>query len=48
MKNFPLPGTKAVTGYTWLQTGITSFTGNPRLENRLDRAQSVARRDHSL
>jgi len=41
MKNFPLPGTKAVTGYTWLQTGITSFTGNPRVENRLDSSVSL-------
>lgn len=41
MKNFPLPGTKAVTGYTWLQTGITSFTGNLRVENRLDSSMSL-------
>src|SRR5580698_2758670 len=36
MKNFALPGTKIVTGYTWLQSGITSFTGNTRVQNRLD------------
>lgn len=41
MKNFPLPRTKAVIGYTWLQTGITSFTGNPRVENRLDSSVSL-------
>ncbi len=41
MKNFPLPGTKVVTGYTWLQTGITSYTGNPRIENRLDSSASL-------
>jgi hypothetical protein len=29
MKIFPLPATKRVTGYTWLQTGITSFTAMP-------------------
>ncbi len=34
MKNFPLPKTKVVTGYTWLQGGITSYTGNAQLENR--------------
>jgi hypothetical protein len=36
MKNFPLPATKRLTGYTMIQTGLTSFTGNPRLQNRLD------------
>lgn len=41
MKNFPLPKTKAVTGYTWLQTGVTSYTGNPRIENRLDSSASL-------
>jgi len=41
MKNFPLPATKVVTGYTWIQTGITSFTGNPRAENRLDSGVSL-------
>jgi hypothetical protein len=34
MKNFSIPKTKIVSGYTWLQGGITSYTGNPRLENR--------------
>src|SRR5579863_8554552 len=41
MKNFALPGTKTVTGYTWLQGGITSYTGNPRVENRFDSSVSV-------
>ena len=41
MKNFPLPATKVVTGYTWIQTGITSYTGNPRVENRLDGSLAV-------
>ncbi len=41
MRNFPLPATKRVTGYTWLQTGITSYTGNARLENRLDSSASL-------
>ena len=34
MKNFGLPRIKRVTGYTWLQGGITSFTGNAYVENR--------------
>jgi hypothetical protein len=41
MKNFSIPKTKVVTGYTWLQTGITTYTGNPKLENRLDSAVSL-------
>jgi hypothetical protein len=41
MKNFSIPKTKVVTGYTWLQTGTTSYTGNPRLENRLDSGASL-------
>jgi hypothetical protein len=41
MKNFPLPGTKRVTGYTWLQTGITSYTGNAFVLNRLDSSASL-------
>jgi hypothetical protein len=34
MKNFGLPKTKVVTGYTWIQVGLTSFTGNAHVENR--------------
>jgi hypothetical protein len=34
MKNFGLPKTKRVTGYTWIQGGITSLTGNPSVQNR--------------
>jgi hypothetical protein len=34
MKNFGLPKTKMVTGYTWVQVGLTSFTGNVHVENR--------------
>ena len=34
MKNFNLPKTKVVTGYTWIQAGLTSFTGNAHIENR--------------
>jgi len=41
MKNFSLPRTKTVTGYTWLQSGITSFTGGARVQNRLDSGVSL-------
>lgn len=34
MKNFAFHGTKRVTGYTWIQGGITSMTGNPIVQNR--------------
>jgi hypothetical protein len=34
MRNFALPKTKVITGYTWLQGGITSYTGHPRVYNR--------------
>jgi hypothetical protein len=41
MKNFGIPGTKRVTGYTWIQGGITSLTGNPTVENRLYDGESL-------
>jgi hypothetical protein len=41
MKNFSLPRTRAITGYTWLQSGITSYTGNTRIQNRLDSGVSI-------
>ena len=34
MKNFGLPKTKAVSGYTMVQAGLTSFTGYAHVENR--------------
>lgn len=34
MKNFGQPKTKRITGYTWVQGGLTSMTGNPTVENR--------------
>jgi hypothetical protein len=34
MKNFALPRTKRVSGYTWIQGGLTTMTGHPQLENR--------------
>jgi hypothetical protein len=41
MKNFSLPKTKTVTWYTWLQCGITSYTGSVRVQNRLDSGVSL-------
>ena len=34
MRNFGLPKIKRVTGYTWVQIGVTSMTGYPLVENR--------------
>jgi hypothetical protein len=34
MKNFNLPKTTLVSGYTWIQGGITSFTGGAYVLNR--------------
>src|SRR5580704_5145110 len=34
MKNFAIPHTKRVTGYTWIQGGITTLTGTAAVENR--------------
>jgi hypothetical protein len=41
MKNFGIPGTKRVTGYTWIQGGITSFTGNAFVQNRFYNGESL-------
>jgi len=41
MKNFGLPKTKVVTGYTWIQLGITSLTGGPHVENHLYNGESL-------
>ena len=41
MRNFAIPRTKKVTAYTWIQTGITTFTGNDHLLNRLDSSASL-------
>jgi hypothetical protein len=41
MKNFALPGTKLVTGYTWIQSGLTSYTGNAHVQNRLASSASL-------
>ena len=41
MKNFFLPKIKTATGYTWIQSGITSYTGYTHVENRLDSGMSL-------
>jgi hypothetical protein len=41
MKNFALPHTSVVSGYTWVQSGITSYTGFKHVENRLDSGVSI-------
>jgi hypothetical protein len=41
MKNFSLPKTQTWTGYTWIQEGITSYTGYSHVLNRLDTGLSI-------
>jgi len=41
MKNFALPKTKRVSGYTWIQGGVTSMTGNPQVESRFYDGESL-------
>jgi hypothetical protein len=41
MKNFGLPRIKRVTGYTWIQGGLTSLTGNTAVANRLYDGESL-------
>jgi hypothetical protein len=41
MKNFSLPRTTVVSGYTWVQSGVTSYTGHDRVLNRLDSGVSL-------
>jgi hypothetical protein len=41
MKNFGLPKTKKVTAYTWIQLGVTTFTGNASLQNHLYDGESL-------
>src|SRR5579863_1092066 len=36
MKNFAIPRTQVVSGYTWVQMGITTYTGFSHLMNHLD------------
>ena len=41
MKNFGLPKTKIVTGYTWIQVGITSLTGGAHVQNHFYDGESI-------
>lgn len=41
MKNFGLPGTKSITGYTWIQIGLTSLTGGATVTNELYDGESL-------
>src|SRR6204780_3405536 len=41
MKKFGLPKTKRVTGYTWVQGGISTFTGNTRVQNHFYDGESL-------
>jgi len=41
MKNFGLPRTKRLTGYTWIQGGLTSMTGNAPVRNRFYDGESL-------
>jgi hypothetical protein len=41
MKNFSLPKTTLVSGYTWIQSGITSYTGHGPVENRMASGASL-------
>lgn len=43
MKNFGLPGRQRVTGYTWVQIGLTGFTGGPSVQNRFYDGESLVR-----
>jgi hypothetical protein len=41
MKNFALPHTKKLSGYTWIEGGITSLTGNAFVQNRFYDGESL-------
>ena len=41
MRNFGLPKVKSVSGYTWIQAGLSSFTGSAHIENRSYSGESL-------
>lgn len=41
MKNFAIPRMKRITGYTWIQGGITSMTGSVFLQNHFYDGESL-------
>jgi len=44
--NFGLPKTKIVTGYTWIQNGLTSFTGYSHVLNRFYNGEALGAAVH--
>jgi hypothetical protein len=46
MKNFGLPKTKRVSGYTWIQLGITSLTGDVHVQNHLYNGEALGASVH--
>ncbi len=41
MKNFGIPKTKRVSGYTWIQVGVTSLTGGLQVQNYFYNGESL-------
>lgn len=41
MKNFAVPKIKRVSGYTWIQGGISTFTGYPQAQNHFYDGESL-------
>jgi len=41
MKNFGIPKTKVLTAYTWIQIGISTFTGGATLQNHFYDGESL-------
>jgi hypothetical protein len=41
MKNFGLPKTKVVTGYTWIQIGVSSLTGGPQVQSHFYNGEAL-------
>src|SRR5580658_8648636 len=46
MKNFDLPKTKLVSGYTCIQVGVSSFTGGARVQNHFSNGDSLGAAIH--
>jgi hypothetical protein len=46
MKNFGLPKTQRVSGYTWIQAGLTSLTGMPQVQNHFYDGESLGAAIH--
>jgi hypothetical protein len=46
MKNFTLPKTKLVSGYTCIQVGVSSFTGGAHIQNHFSNGDSLGAAIH--